>query len=80
MCSGLWPMETRMPRRVSDSMMSLAADVAAGDGAAVVRQQGGDAAHADAADADQVHRAPRQGIGGPLSRDGSAGHGLRPRA
>ena len=23
MCSGLWPMETWMPRRVSDSMMSL---------------------------------------------------------
>ena len=33
-----------------------AAGVAAADRAAVMRQQGGDAAHADAADADQVHR------------------------
>ena len=50
-----WPIATRMPERAQARERRAVAQVGAGHPVALVGQQLGDAAHADAADADEVH-------------------------
>ena len=55
--SASWPMATVMPLLAQALDVGAVGDVGAADGVAEIGQHLGDAAHADAADADEMHRA-----------------------